>query len=172
VGPHFVDHRREQLARDVIKIRLRKRRVAEGGIPEAAVPSVPVDMRQIQAVEIGNPLRYRPGPVRQDFAPNRIPMGVLDAVANRGDEIGPGREIAMDQRLGDVHPVREGLHRDAEAPIRKQFHGRIKQDTASLIGRQVAFPLAAGWRGSSANPDLPRGAFVTHVRSLARKSQN
>ena len=71
-------------------------------------------------------------------------MGVLDAVADRRDEIGLGREIAMDQRLGNMHPVGKCLHRDAEAPLRKQLHGCVKQDAASLIRRQVAFPRAVG----------------------------
>ena len=172
VNPHFVDHRGEQLARDMIKIRLRKRRVAKRGIPEAAIPGVPVDMRQIPAVEIGNPFGYRPGSVSQNFPPDRIPMGILDTVVDRGDQIGLGWEIAMDQWLGNVHPVGECLHRDAEAPIRKQFHGRIKQDTAALIRRQVAFPLAAGRCGPSASRALPRDTFVGHPRSLARKPPN
>src|SRR3984885_4971463 len=74
----FANDRKQQLLVHARKKFLREGRIAQRGVPEAAVPARAVDVREIAGVEIEDALAQRTAAVRQHLAPSRVPMGELN----------------------------------------------------------------------------------------------
>src|SRR5271165_1844495 len=147
IEARFANDRKQQLLVHAREKFLRKGRIAQRRVPEAAIPARAVYMREIAGVEIGDALAQRAAAVRQHLAPSRVPMGELNLFANARDEIGARAEIAVHERLRDAHPIRERLDRDAHALFRENIEGRVEQLAPALRGRKIALATALGPRG-------------------------
>jgi hypothetical protein len=145
--------------------------IGQRGVPEAAIPSRAVDMGKIAAVEVGDAFWKRAAAVRQHLAPSRVPMRELDFLPNARDQICPRREVAVHQRLSDVHPVRQRLNRDAHPLFGKQLKGRVKQFAAALLGRKITLAAGLGSCGPCGGTDLLSTSTFQHGTCLARKPQ-
>ena len=77
----------------------------------------------------------RPVPIRQQFAPVGIDALEIDLLEHALDQVLLGREVAIEQGLGDAEPLGKFASLAGEADLREEAHRRVED---------LLFPLRSG----------------------------